>query len=126
MSILQPLLAIQKQLRETPHLLRLGKLFSTTILIQIDADKYFLTFDKGVITLVDMNPSKKMPWCFAFRTDAEALSEFWRPFPKAGFHDIFGLVKIGRAEIEGDIIMLIKNLRFFKETLALGRSGQEC
>ena len=55
-------------------------------------------------------------------TDAEVLAAFWEPLPRPGFHDIFGLVKIGRARIDGDILMLVKNLRFFKEFLALGRT----
>ena len=62
-----------------------------------------------------------MPWRFAFRTDADALAQFWQPIPKAGFHDIFGLVKIGRGRIDGDILALVKNLRFFKEFMALAR-----
>ena len=44
-----------------------------------------------------------------------------QPRPEPGFHDIFGLVKIGRAEILGDILALVKNLRFFKEVMALPR-----
>lgn len=73
-------------------------------------------------------PSRKTPWRFALRTDAEALEAFWQPIPEAGFHDVFGLVKIGRARVDGDILVLVKNLRFFKEFLALGRdttSGME-
>ncbi|MDT8346127.1 MAG: hypothetical protein RQ752_17005, partial [Thermohalobaculum sp.] len=66
-------------------------------------------------------PSMKTPWRFALRSDPEALARFWQPLPAPGFHDIFGLVKIGRGRIEGDILCLVKNLRFFKEFMALGR-----
>ena len=66
-------------------------------------------------------PSRKTPWRFALRTDAAALAEFWQPRPEPGFHDIFGLVKIGRGRIDGDILALVKNLRFFKEFMALAR-----
>jgi hypothetical protein len=36
-------------------------------------------------------------------------------------------VKIGRGRIDGDILALVKNLRFFKEFMALGRpaTGEE-
>ena len=51
----------------------------------------------------------------------EALAQFWQPLPKPGFHDIFGLVKIGRGRIDGDILCLVKNLRFFKDFMALAR-----
>jgi len=36
-------------------------------------------------------------------------------------------VKIGRGHIDGDILTLVRNLRFFKEFMALGRpaAGEE-
>ena len=54
-----------------------------------------------------------------------ALAQFWQPLPKPGFHDVFGLVKIGRGRIDGDILCLVKNLRFFKDFMALPRTHTE-
>jgi hypothetical protein len=116
---------IQAQLNGTPHLLRLGRLFSETVLIDIGGDEIYLTFEKGHLVLVTAGPSRKTPWRFAFRTDAAALEAFWQPIPKAGFHDLFGLVKIGRGRIDGDILCLVKNLRFFKDVMALARPHEE-
>lgn len=112
---------IQTRLEETPHLLRLGRLFSETVLIEIDGHEFYLSFEKGHIVSVVEGPSRKTPWRFALRTDAEALEAFWQTRPAPGFHDIFGLVKIGRGRIDGDILSLVKNLRFFKEVLTLAR-----
>lgn len=116
---------IQSALEEAPHLLRLGRFFSETVLVEVDGDEYYLTFEKGHIVLVNEGPSRKTPWRFALRTDAEALEKFWQVRPEPGFHDIFGLVKIGRGRIEGDILALVKNLRFFKEVLTLARTKEE-
>lgn len=116
---------IQARLGNTPHLLRLGRLFSETVLVEVDGDEIYLTFDQGRLVSVETGPSRKTPWRFALRTDAEAMRAFWQPRPAPGFHDIFGLVKIGRGRIEGDILCLVKNLRFFKEVLALARPGKE-
>ena len=116
---------IQSSLEATPHLLRLGRLFSETVLIEVGGDEYYLTFEAGRIVSVDQGPSRKTPWCFALRTDAEALEKFWQARPEPGFHDIFGLVKIGRGRIDGDILSLVKNLRFFKEVLGLARAQKE-
>ena len=69
-------------------------------------------------------PSRKTPYRFGLLTDAAALDEFWQPIPQAGFHDIFGLVKLGRAQVTGDILVLVKNLRFFKEFMALARPAR--
>ena len=116
---------IQTQLNTTPHLLRLGRLFSETVLIEIDGEEIYLTFEKGRLVEVTPGPSRKTPWRFAFRTDAEALQKFWQHLPEAGFHDLFGLVKIGRGRIDGDILCLVKNLRFFKDVMALARLSKE-
>ncbi|WP_300442010.1 hypothetical protein [uncultured Mameliella sp.] len=113
---------MRQELAARPDLLRLGALFSETVLLEVDAAEYYLSFDKGQLAEITPGPSRKTPWRFALRTDAEVLAAFWEPLPRPGFHDIFGLVKIGRARIDGDILMLVKNLRFFKEFLALGRT----
>lgn len=116
---------IQTRLEATPHLLRLGRLFSETVLIEIDGQEIYLTFEKGHIVSVVEGPSRKTPWRFALRTEAEALNKFWQARPEPGFHDVFGLVKIGRGRIDGDILSLVKNLRFFKEVLTLVREQEE-
>lgn len=116
---------IQTRLEATPHLLRLGRLFSETVLIEIDGQEIYLNFEKGHIVSVVEGPSRKTPWRFALRTDAEALNKFWKARPEPGFHDVFGLVKIGRGRIDGDTLSLVKNLRFFKEVLTLVREQEE-
>ena len=88
--------AMREAHNRLPHLARLGALFSETVLIEIDGEEFYLHFEKGRILAVEAGPSRKTPWRFGFRTDAAALAAFWEPVPKPGFHDIFGLVKIGR------------------------------
>ena len=116
---------IQTRLEATPHLQRLGRLFSETVLIEIDGNEFYLSFEKGRLVSVVEGPSRKTPWRFAFRTDANALNKFWEARPEPGFHDLFGLVKIGRGQIDGDILSLVKNLRVFKEVLTLARAKEE-
>lgn len=113
--------ALQAQLEDRPHLVRLGRLFSETVLIEVEGQEVYLTFEKGHLVKISEGPSRKTPWRFALRTDGDALRKFWQPRPAPGFHDIFGLVKIGRGRIDGDILCLVKNLRFFKEVMALAR-----
>lgn len=108
-------------LDRTPHLVRLGRLFSETVLIEVDGHEFYLTFEKGRVTEIKEGPSKKLPWRFALRAEGQALAQFWQPLPRPGYQDIFGLVKYGYGRIDGDILSLVKNLRYFKEFLALGR-----
>lgn len=108
-------------LEARPHLQSLGRLFAGTVLIEIDGEESYVAFEKGRIASVVAGPSRKTPWIFAIRTDAAALQLFWTKLPPPGFHDIFALAKIGRLRFEGDILALVRNLRFFKEVLALPR-----
>lgn len=122
--MLDILQTMQATLLQRPHLLRLGRLFSETVLLEVDGEEYYLTFEKGALVVLAKGPSRSTPWRFALRTDRAALDEFWKPLPRPGFHDIFGLVKIGRGRIDGDILTLVRNLRFFKEFMALARRGE--
>jgi hypothetical protein len=119
--MLETLLTMQQRHNASPHILRLGRLFCETVLIEVEDQSFYLQFRDGQLISVTPGPSTKTPWRFALRTDRQALEAFWEPLPAPGFHDIFGLVKIGRGRIDGDILALVKNLRFFKEFMALGR-----
>jgi hypothetical protein len=114
---------MKTRLDQLPHLKRIGRLFSETVLPEIDGAEFYLFFRDGQIDTIAEGPSRKTPWRFAFRRDAEALAQFWQPIPAPSFHDRFGLVKIGQGRIDSDIMCLIKNLRFFLEFMALGREG---
>ncbi|MBA3043491.1 MAG: hypothetical protein FP819_27730 [Rhizobiaceae bacterium] len=121
---LKPLLdRISATIDASPHLLRLGALVDDSVLLEVDGDAYYLTFHRGRLENIACGQNRKTPWRFAIRTDAAALEKFWQPLPEPGFHDLFGLVKLGRASIDGDILALVKNLRYFKEILALPRTG---
>lgn len=122
-AMLDTLHMMQDRLNHTPHLLALGRLFTETVLIEVDGAEFYLGFDRGRLETVVPGPSRKTPWRFALRTDADALDRFWQARPAPGFHDIFGLVKIGRGRIDGDVLTLVRNLRFFKDFMALARRG---
>lgn len=122
--MIERLSQMQARLNATPYLQRLGRLFSETVLLSVDGNEYYLTFENGRLAAVTPGPSRKTPYRFGLLTDAAALDEFWQPIPQAGFHDIFGLVKLGRAQVTGDILVLVKNLRFFKEFMALARPAR--
>lgn len=123
--MIETLKTMQTALNDTPHLRRLGRLFSETVLLGVDGEEYYLTFDRGELVEIAEGPSRKTPYRFSYHTDSDALRSFWEPLPEPGFHDIFGLVKIGRGRIAGDILVLVKNLRFFKEFMMLPRSFEE-
>ena len=118
----QKLEAMAKAAAAKTHLRRLGQLFSETVLIEVDNKEFYLTFEKGVVIEIKLGPSLKTPWRFALRVNGDALMKFWEAVPRPGYHDIFGLVKYGHGRIDGDILALVKNLRFFKEFMTLGQT----
>lgn len=122
--MIETLHRMREDLEQCHHLHRIGALFSETILLKVDGQEFYLVFEKGHITNIVEGPSKKTPYRFGFVTDSDALKEFWTAIPAPGFHDIFAMVKIGRAEIIGDMLLLTKNLRFFKEVIALPRAAR--
>ena len=66
-------------------------------------------------------PVLMRPWRFAYRATPEAWTEFWRPVPRPGWHDLLSLTKLGVATLEGDLHPFLANLQFFKDLLALPR-----
>ena len=74
---------VQSRLNDSPHLLRLGRLFSETVLLEVDGAEFYLTFRDGRLDQIAEGPSRKTPWRFALRTDAEVGSDIERVFGQA-------------------------------------------
>lgn len=55
------------------------------MLLKVDDNEFYLTFDKGALTDIQPGPSRKTPWRFALYTDAGALEQFWQPGPRPAF-----------------------------------------
>jgi len=63
------------------------------------------------------------PWDLCVRGTPRAWQELWEAVPKAGWHDVFALAKRGEMRIEGNLQPFMANLEFFKDLLALPRTG---
>lgn len=65
------------------------------------------------------------PWDFCVKGTPRAWQELWEAVPKAGWHDVFALTKRGEMRIEGNLQPFMANLQFFKDLLALPRTGSQ-
>lgn len=65
------------------------------------------------------------PWDFCVRGTPRAWQALWEAVPKAGWHDVFALTKRGEMRIEGNLQPFMANLQFFKDLLALPRTGSQ-
>jgi pimeloyl-ACP methyl ester carboxylesterase len=98
-------------------LVRRGRFFTATFLVQSDDTQYLVRVVEGRIERVERGPFLMRDWRFAIRASAHAWRKFWEPLPEAGFHEMFAMAKAGHAVIEGDLLALMANLRYVQEVL---------
>lgn len=102
-------------------LVRRGRFVELDCLIDAGGTPFYLSIREGRITSMLRGPALMRPWRFCIGVSAEGLRRFWAPMPEPGWHDLFALTKRGEAVLEGDLVPLMANLRYFKELLATPR-----
>jgi len=100
---------------------RRGRHLTTTFLIKSSQAEYFISIHKGAIDQLVPGPQLLRPSTFTINASDGAWLKHWMQFPPSGWHDIFAMVKIGEASIEGDLYPMMSNLRYIKELVALPR-----
>jgi hypothetical protein len=83
---------------------------------------FYMRFAAGRIVELAPAPVPMRPWSFSYRASPAAWSEFWKPVPRPGWHDLFALTKSGEAALEGDLLPFMTHLQYFKDLLALPRA----
>lgn len=111
-------------LERAPALQARGRFLSADWLVGIPGRAFRVGIEHGRIVRMDEAPRVMATWRFAYRATPEAWMEFWRPMPKAGWHDLLALTKRGAATLEGDLHPFIANLQYFKDLLALPRKAR--
>ena len=73
--------------------------------------------------IIDLTPAPVLmrSWRFAYRATSAAWTEYWKPVPRPGWHDLFALAKREEALLEGDLHPFMTHLQYFKDLLALPR-----
>jgi hypothetical protein len=82
---------------------------------------FHVAFSAGRIVDVVPAPILMRSWCFSYRASATAWTEFWKPAPRPGWHDLLALTKNGEAVLEGNLLPFMMHLQYFKDVLALPR-----
>ena len=98
-----------------------GRFLSVDCLVGSFEHPVHLRIVEGRVVESVRGPVLMKPWRFAYRATPEAWTEFWRPMPKPGWHDLLSLTKKGVAQLEGDLQPFLANLQFFKDLLSLPR-----
>ena len=85
-------------------LVRRGRYLNVEFVIEIDAERYYVTVAAGRIVAVTPGPALMRPWHFAIAASADAWRRFWQPMPEPGYHDIFAMTKSGAASSASSMI----------------------
>lgn len=105
-------------------LIRRGRRLGVDCRIDIGNEPFFLSIREGVLASLDRGARLMRSSSFSFRATDEAWTNYWKPVPEPGWHDLFALTKRGAAAMDGDLRPLLQNLQYFKDLLALPRRGQ--
>ena len=89
----------------------------------MDGAELYLTFEHGRVVAIHPGPSWKTPWHFALRANAHGAAEILGAdaAPRLSRYLRPGEALV-RAASMATFLLLVKNLRFFKEFMALGRA----
>ncbi|TWI59999.1 SCP2 sterol-binding domain-containing protein [Halalkalibacter nanhaiisediminis] len=98
----------------------IGKYCSIDFLLQIGSKEYVVELQQGKLT----NFSEKGPldgYSFAIRGTLDAWTKFTQPTPPPMYHELFAAFFQGNMHIEGDIQVLMANLRYITRFLDVTR-----
>ena len=98
---------------------------SASFLIEIGERSFHIAVDQGLITGIEEGPFIMRGWSFAIRAPKAVWEKFWAPYPEPGFQDIFAMNRFGHCVVEGDVNVLLSNLRYVKDVLATPRRAPD-
>jgi hypothetical protein len=104
-------------------LLHAGRWLNVDCLLGPIGRPFLVSIREGRITEMSAAPKVMPSWRFGYTASSRAWMEYWRPEPAPGWHDLLALTKRGEAFLEGDLHPFNTHLQYFKDLLALPRSG---
>ena len=116
---------LASQVNANPALVRRGKAMSTSFLIEIGERSFHIAVNQGLITGIEEGPFIMRGWSFAIRAPEAVWQKFWAPWPEPGYQDIFAMNRFGHCVVEGDVNVLLSNLRYVKDVLATPRRAPD-
>jgi hypothetical protein len=114
--------AIPRLLEADRELIRAGQWLNVDCLLGPIGQPLLVSIRLGRITAMSAAPKPMPSWRFAYTASSAAWTEYWRPEPGPGWHDLLALTKRGEASLAGDLHPFMTHLQYFKDLLALPRS----
>ncbi len=91
----------------------MAKYYTCTFMFDMEKIKVIIEMHDGKVKNINTNPSPLDPYDFALRASANTWREFGQPMPKPMYHGIWSASFLKDLKIEGNHLILMKNLRNF-------------
>ena len=91
----------------------MAKYYTCSFMFDMEKAKVIIEMHDGKVKNININPSPLDPYDFALRASANTLKEFGQPMPKPMYHGIWSASFLRDLKIEGNHLVLMKNLRNF-------------
>jgi hypothetical protein len=121
-ALLKTFSALPELLEATPALIARGRSLDCDCRLGLIENPFFVSIHTGRIFEMTAQPAVMRSWRFSYRATPSAWTEYWKPMPRPGWHDLLALTKRGEAVLEGDLHPFMAHLQYFKDLLALPRT----
>ena len=91
----------------------MAKYYSCSFMFDMEKAKIIIEMHDGKVKNINTNPGPLDPYDFALRASANTWKEFSQPIPKPMYHGIWSASFRKDLKIEGNHLVLMKNLRNF-------------
>ena len=91
----------------------MAKYYTCSFMFDMENAKVIIEMHDGKVKNINTNPSPLDPYDFALRASANTWREFGQTMPKPMYHGIWSASFLKDLKIEGNHLVLMKNLRNF-------------
>jgi hypothetical protein len=115
--------SFQSGSNDDPEIQAHGKFFSCAYLLDMTDHRFVVRVESGRVTGVAVDPGPlDVPYQFAIRASAETWQGFGVPVPAPMFHGIWAASFQRDMRLEGDLLVLMQNLRCITRQIELLRT----
>ena len=101
----------------------MAKYYSCSFMFDMQKAKVIIEMNDGKVKNINTNPGPLDAYDFALRASADTWKEFSQPMPKPMYHGIWSACFRKDLKIEGNHLVLMKNLRNFTVQFELLRKS---
>lgn len=91
----------------------MGKYYTCSFMYDMTDCKVIVEMHDGKVKTINTDPAPLDPYDFALRASAQTWREFAKPVPKPMFHGIWAASFCEDLRLEGNLLVLMQNLRNF-------------